>query len=292
MRHRAIIGRLELMLAALFWAGNYAVGRVIAGEISPLTLTFLRWFVALLLLFPFVIPRLPASFRLVRDNFKWFVAMSLAAVVLHPLLIYTALIYTTATNMALIISATPAIMLLLSMLMHGERYGPLRITGVSLSFVAIAILVWGNVSVPNGGDLIGCLAMIVWAYYNVSLRDCPVAVDGLTLTTALIVIGVVMIAPLFIGELVLTGPLRFSGNMILAILYVGLFASGTAHLLWNRGIVRVGPVQAGQFMNLVPIFGVLIGIFVLNEPFRLRHALAAALIIISLLLAEWPGKKR
>jgi drug/metabolite transporter (DMT)-like permease len=286
-----MIGRLELMLAALLWAGNYAVGRIIADEISPLALTFLRWVVALLLLFPFVISRLPAAIRLVGDNLGWFVSMSLTAVVLHPILIYTALNYTTATNMALIIAATPAMMLILSMLIHGERYGLFRIAVVSLSFAAIAILVWGTLSTPNAGDLLGCLAMVVWAYYNVSLRECPIAVDGITLTTAIIVIGVVVMAPLFIGELALTGPVRFSNDALLSILYVGLFASGLAHLLWNRGVARVGPINAGQFMNLVPIFGVLIGTFILNEHFSWRHALAAALIVTSLVLSELRGKE-
>lgn len=287
-----VIGRLELTLAALFWAGNYAVGRVIADEISPLTLTFLRWVVALLLLLPFALRRLSASIRLVRDNLGWFVVMSLTAVVLHPILLYTALHYTTATNMALIIAATPAMMLVLSALLHGERYGLFRVTVVSMSFAAIAILVWRGLSVPNGGDLIGCLAMVVWAYYNVSLRECPVAVDGITFTTAIIIIGVVFMTPLFIGERALAGPLQLSNDVTLAVLYVGLFASGLAHLLWNRGVVKVGTIQAGQFMNLVPIFGVLIGTFILNEHFSLRHALAAALIVASLLLSELQGRKK
>lgn len=287
-----MIGRLELTLAVLFWAGNYAVGRVIADEISPVTLTFLRWAIALVLLFPFAVLRLSASIRLVREHLGWFVGMSLTAVILHPILIYTALNYTTATNMALIIAATPAMMLVLSALLHGQRYGLFRITVVSMSFVAISILVWSGLSAPNGGDLIGCLAMVIWAYYNISLRECPVAVDGITFTTAIIIIGIVFMTPLFIAELALGEPLRFSNDVTLAVLYVGLFASGLAHLLWNRGVVKVGPIQAGQFMNLVPIFGVLIGTFILNEHFSRRHALAAALIVISLLLSELQGMRK
>lgn len=286
-----MIGRLELMLAALFWAGNYAIGRVIADKASPLTLTFLRWVIALVLLLPFAVPRLAASIRLVRDHFSWLAGMSLMAVVLHPILMYTALRYTTATNMALIIAATPAMMLVLSALLHGERYGLFRITVVSMSFVAIVILVWNGLRAPNGGDLIGCLAMAVWSFYNVSLRECPVAADGISFTTAIIAIGVVFMTPLFIGEIALTGPPQFSRDVALGILYIGLFASGLGHLLWNRGFVKVGPVHAGQFMNLVPIFAAFIGIFILNEHFSVRHAVAAALIGVSLLLSELQGRK-
>lgn len=287
-----MIARIALVLAALFWAGNYAVGRVIADQIPPITLSLLRWVVALCVLLPFAVSRLSTCARLVRDNFRWFLVMSVTAVVLHPIITYTALAYTTATNISLIIAGTPAMALLISALMHGERYGLFRIGVVSLSFAGIAILVWNRLSLPNAGDLLACVAMTLWAFYNVSLRDCPLVIDGIMLTTVITIIGVVIMVPLFVAEFAFVRHAEISGEVALAVLYVGLFASGLAYLMWNRGVVDMGAINAAQFMNLVPLFGVLIGTFLLDEPFTLRHGLATVLIMAALLLSEYDRRER
>jgi drug/metabolite transporter (DMT)-like permease len=279
--------RLAGVLAALFWAGNFAVGRVIAGQIPPVTLSFLRWSVALCVLLPFAISRLAACRGLLRDHYRWFLGMSLAAVVYNTILVYSALEHTTATNVALIMAATPAMTLFLSALLHGERYGWYRVGVVSLSFAGIVVLVWQRLSVPNAGDLLACVAMSTWAYYNVSMRDSPVNIDGITLTAIITAIGLVLMAPLLGVELALRGRMTLSPEVLLAVLYVGLFASGLAYLLWNRAVMFMGAIHAAQFMNLVPLFGVLIGTVLLDEPFSSRHALAAVLIMAGLLLSEY-----
>jgi drug/metabolite transporter (DMT)-like permease len=282
-----MMARLAGVLAALFWAGNFAVGRVIADQIPPVTLSFLRWSVALCVLLPFAIPRLGACRRLLREHYRWFRTMSLASVVYNTILLYTALEYTTATNVALIMAATPAMALLISAVLHGERYGWHHVGVVSLSFAGIVVLVWQRLSLPNTGDLLACFAMTTWAYYNVSMRDSPVNIDGITLTVIIAGIGLLFMAPLLGVELALRGGMILSGEVLLAVLYVGLFASGLAFLLWNRAVLVMGAIHAAQFMNLVPLFGVLIGTALLDEPFRPRHALAAVLIMAGLLISEF-----
>ena len=282
-----MIARIALVLAALFWAGNFAVGRVIADQIAPVTLSFLRWVVALCVLLPFAISRRADAVRLLRQHFRWFFVLSLCAAVYHAILVYTALEHTTATNVALIMAGTPAMALLISALVHGERYGLFRIGVVSLSFAGIVVLVWQRLSMPNAGDLLSCVAMTAWAYYNVSLRDSPVNIDGITLTSIIAVIGLVIMTPLLAVEVAFRGISTMSGPVMLGVLYVGVFASGVAYLLWNRGVVEMGAIHAAQFMNLVPLFGVLIGTFMLGEPFTLRHGVAAVLIISGLVLSEY-----
>lgn len=280
-------GSLVLAGAALCWAGNYAVGRIVAADIPPATLNLLRWSVAVCFLLPFAAARLRACYAQVRDNFIWFLGMALCAVVIHPTLVYAALNHTSATNMALIIAGTPAMMLILSSIKHGERHSRFRFVAVGLSFLGIAVLVWNRVSLPNTGDLMGCVAMTFWAYYNVSLRDGPADVDGMALTTIISIIGALIMVPLALLEVTMQGGVEFKPATVMAVLYVGLFASGIAYLLWNRGVAEMGAHHAAQFMNLVPVFGVLIGILVLDESFTMRHGIAAMLILGGLLISEW-----
>jgi len=129
--------------------------------------------------------------------------------------------------------------------------------------------------------------MTAWSYYNVALRDSPVKIDGITMTTIIAVLGVMIITPLLALEVAFRGFPKLSGEVILAVLYIGLFASGLSYVLWNRGVAAIGAIHAAQFMNLVPLFGVLIGRFVLGEAFTLRHGVAAVLIISGLILSEY-----
>ena len=278
--------RIALVLACLFWAGNFAVGRVIADQIPPALLSFLRWAVALCVLLPFAFARRAEAMQLLRGHFRWFFLMSLSSAAYHAIFVYTALEFTTATNVALIMAGTPAMALLISALLHGDRYGWFRIGVVALSFAGIAVLVWQRLSIPNTGDMLACVAMTAWAYYNVALRDSPVKIDGTTMTTIIAVLGVMIIAPLLALEVVFRGVPALSGEVMLAVLYIGLFASGLSYVLWNRGVAAIGAIHAAQFMNLVPLFGVLIGVVVLGESFTLRHGVAAVLIISGLVLSE------
>ena len=283
---RGMVGVAALTLAALFWAGNYAVGRLVAGDIAPATLNLLRWSTALLFLLPFAARRLPAAWLLVRRHFGWFLGLALAAVVVHPTVVYAGLNYTTATNMALIIAATPAMVLLLSSVLHGERHRAGLIAAVALSFAGIVLLVWKRTAMPNQGDLLGCAGMLCWAWYNVALRDAPAEVDGIMLTTVISALGVLLLVPLAAAEFAVRGGITFDAELLLAVLYVGLFASGISYLLWNSGVAALGASHAAQFMNLVPVFGVAIGTLLLDEMFTTRHGLAALLIVGALLLSE------
>lgn len=284
-----MLTRLALVLAALFWAGNFIAGRYIADEISPVMLNSLRWITALIFLMLFTSGRLLEIIRLIRMHPGWFAVMGLCGVVYH-VLVYTALGLTTATNLALIIGATPAMILLMSVYGEGERPTLQRVVIVCLGFAGIIVLIQGHLALPNRGDLLACVALGMWAYYNVCLKRCPVETDGLLLTTAITLLGVLFMLPLAAVETALNG-VMLSDLVILVILYVGIFASGIAFLLWNRGVMAIGPIKAGQFMNLVPVFGVLLGILLLKEPFSTRHVLAAVLILSSLVLSELYGRR-
>lgn len=289
LNKKNVITQASLCFATLFWAGNFAVGRMIFNDISPVMLNFLRWSVALVFTFLFISNRLGHISVILRNYCGWFLIMGICGVVYH-ILVYTALSYTTVTNMALIIGATPAMILLLSTLLHGDRHTLPRIVIVGLSILGVAVIVQEDLTIPNIGDLIACVALVMWAYYNVTLRYCPVAIEGTVLTAAITFTGVLAIIPLVFVELAINGPPTMNAKVISAVLYVGIFASGIAFLFWNRGVVEIGPVKAGQFMNLVPVFGVILGTLLLKEPFTLRHTLAAVLIVSSLILSELYGQ--
>ena len=74
------------------------------------------------------------------------------------------------------------------------------------------------------------------------------------------------------------GQVVFTPAVIAAILYTGLFPSVLAVLFWNKAVAEVGANRAGQFMNLVPVFGIALAVIFLDEAFELFHLVGAATI--------------
>jgi drug/metabolite transporter (DMT)-like permease len=68
---------------------------------------------------------------------------------------------------------------------------------------------------------------------------------------------------------------------------VAFFPSLLAQIFFLRGVELIGPGRAGLFVNLVPVFGALLAVAILGEPFRLFHALALGLVLGGIYLAEW-----
>jgi len=282
---RGIIGNLALTFATLTWAGNFAVARLINDDIQPATLAELRWSIACLLLLPFVLAdftRLKAVFE---EHWKWLTLMGLTGISGFHFLAYLALEFTSATNMSMIMGATPATVLLISSIKHGEKHPPSRIAGVTVCFLGIVILVGGKLTVPNAGDVIGALAMPLWAYYVAALRDIPPGLSGTTLTALVTILGSLILAPFAAAEIAWFGWPVFNTRVILGVLYVGAVASGIAYLAWSFGVKKLGPSAAAPYMNLVSLFGVIIAVTILGERLTLTHAAAAILIISGLMLS-------
>ena len=249
-------------------------------------LNFFRWLIAFFLLLPFVLKQLPSLIPTIKQRFGWFLAMSATGVAGYHILVYTALGYTTVTNVSLIMGASPATILVISSIMHGERHSKMRMLGVTLCFLGVITLVVGNLTGPGLGDLLACIAMPMWAYYTVSIRNSPDTLSGMSLTVIASFLGLILMLPLLSVELLNRPSIQVSTNLVLAVFYVGVIASGVAYVVWTKGISIIGPSTGAAYMNLVPLFGVLVGVLVLGEVFTERHALAAVFIISGLLISE------
>jgi drug/metabolite transporter (DMT)-like permease len=99
--------------------------------------------------------------------------------------------------------------------------------------------------------------------------------------------GVAMLAPLFIAQLVVAPPRALTAETALAVVYVGIAASVIAFIFWNRGVATVGANAAGFTLHLLPAFGTVLAIVFLGEAFRGFHAVGIATILAGVLLATW-----
>jgi len=282
---------LLLSLTAFFWSLNWVIGRAIAGHVTPFALTYIRWIVALALMLPFAWPAIRAHKDVIRRDWKKIVWLGFWGTGLHNVFAYAGLQYTTATNGVILNSSVPIMIIVLGWLIYRDTITRLQSLGVAISMLGVfAILTRGDLGVLanfqlNKGDVIVVVGMVFWAAYTVFLRHKPVGLPGLALLTCCAMVGVALLTPLFVIEMVfLDGRIEVTPATLAAMLYVGIFPSFVGYIFWNRGVAEVGPNIAGIFMHLMPVFGSLLAWLFLGERIQLFHIVGIALILSGITL--------
>ena len=195
-----------LTLPPLFWASNAIVGRMAAGAIPPFTLNFLRWALALAILFPFVLRRLREDWPLVRKHVGLLAVTSLLSITLYNALQYLALITSSPINIALITASGPIFTLLAGRAFFGAGISRPAALGAVLSMAGVAwVLLRGD---PGNltqiafvsGDLFMLLAIALWSLYTWLLRERPPAMATNTVLVMQMILGLVLAAPMVLDR--------------------------------------------------------------------------------------------
>ncbi len=281
---------LLLTLTMLFWAGNYTIGRWAAGHVPPVTLAFLRWTGAALLVLPLAWRHVAREWDTIKSNLPILLALGVTGAGLFNTLQYIALTGTTATNAGIINSSSPVMIAILSYLLNGERVRPVQILGIAISLAGVlTVMAKGNVTALtafeiNRGDLVMLGAMAIWALYTALLDKRP-AMHVLAFAAVTYVIAAIVNAGLAAIELGTGATVDWSINSIAAITYTAVFPSFLAYLFFNRGVEIIGPTRAGAFMHLVPLFTVVLAMLFLGEKPALHHAAGLAMVLAGVWMA-------
>ena len=278
-----------LTLAPLLWAGNAVVGRAVAPLVPPLTLNFLRWAIAFVILLPF-------AWQLLRaDSPLWtrmgrFAVLGFLGVGSYNALQYLAVKTSTPLNVTLVGSSMPVFMLALGALFFGQRITPRQLLGAVLSIGGVVlVLAHGELShlaqvrfVP--GDLYMTVATLAWALYSWLLTrpgDPPeIRSHWANFLMAQLVPGVLWSGAFAAVESTVTAQsIHWGWPLAGALAFIATGPAILAYRSWGLGVQRVGPTIAGFFSNLTPLFAALFSAAFLGEPPQPYHALAFALIV-------------
>lgn len=288
----AVSPYILLALTALFWAGNWVIGRAVVsdGQIPPVALAWWRWAIAVTFMMPFALPQIGRHWpKIWRCRF----IITLLAVLgmgFHNLLSYVGLQFTTATNGVMLYSAIPVMIILLGVVFFKQRVSAKQMLGVVVSLGGVlAILTKGHLESLaklqfNRGDLILLAAMLLWALYTLVLKWRPEGIPGLALLAVCGSIGLIAMTPVYAWELASGKSIQWSWGVPAALLYVGLLPSFIGYIFWNRGVEAVGPGVAGLFMHLVLVFGCLLAWLFLGERLFWFHLVGIALIFAGIYL--------
>ena len=282
---------LLLSITTLCWAGNAIVGRLAAGHIPPVTLSFLRWSLAFLLILPLAWKHLKRDWPAIRGKLGVMVLLSVTGIGVFNTLQYWALEHTQALNTLLLQSSGPLIVAVWSLILLGVRLTLAQAIGVLLSLSGVlVILTQGELAVLsairfNKGDLIFLVAMITFGLYSVLTLKRP-DIHSLSLVGFTFGCGAVVLIPLLIWELTTRPAMVFDAQNVLSLVYVAIFPSVLAYLCFNRGVQLIGANRAAPFFHVVPVFGAAMAMVFLGEQPQLFHVIGFALVLAGVYIAS------
>lgn len=296
MRTRRDDAHLLLVLAVLFWAGNFLLGRAVRAEVPPVALAFGRWAGATLILLPFAGRTLWRERRVLRRHLGVILLLSFLGVTVFNTLIYLGLQTTTALNAFLLQALMPVLIVAMGVMFFGERIGGRQGFGLGLSLAGAAwVIVEGEPQrlltlSLTGGDVLVLIGVVCYAGYSVLLRRRP-PMSGLSFVLATFGSGTLMLAPFWVWEATVR-PFQPSPAAFAALAYVMVFPSIVSFLCFNRGVALIGSARAGAYLHLMPALGSVGAVLVLNEAFRPYHAVGVVLVAVGIALAARRGGVR
>lgn len=280
-----------LALVALLWAGNVVVGRAVAGRIPPVTLNTLRWTIALAIVLPLAWPQLVGQARIVRAHFVKLAILAIPSIAIYNSFLYAGARTTTATNAGVIVGMMPVMIVAFAGVFGQERVTWRRAAGLATSFAGVAgVICKGDLAFVRDlsctpGNLMILGATVAWGIYTALLRRFALPLGSFALLALLAVIGLAVSLPFCAWELVAGARMTWSLGTLSAVLYVGLFPSVIAMVLWNRAIAEVGAGTAGLFTNLIPLFSLLLAAMFLGETVERFQLVGMGLIFAGIRLA-------
>ncbi|HNX22414.1 MAG TPA: DMT family transporter [Spirochaetota bacterium] len=289
--------------ATIIWSGNFIIARGVHDAIPPVSLSFFRWLVAFAVIAPFSIKSFISDFTVIRRSYKYIILISFLGITLFNTLVYIAGHSTEAINLSLIAITTPVFIIIFSWIFFKEKIHFLNFTGIAVTLSGIIILICrGSLKVLlsisfSAGDFWMLSAAVTFSMYSLLIRKKPEGIGTMSFLFVTFGTGLIMLIPFFIYEAAYQNPASYNINVIISILYAGIFASIGGFLLWNKSIALIGASKSGIIYYSLPLFSTLWAILILGEKVHLVHFISMILIITGIIIAtkktgKFPASKK
>ena len=293
MQKQNNLAYLFLILATIFWSGNFIVGKAASiFEIPPFSLNFYRWLFAGLILIPFTFKELILKKNYIFKNLGFFIILGITSITIFNSIVYYSLHYTQVISGVLMISTIPVWIIFISSILKIEKTNIFQIIGVGLSLLGVIFIITKvdlnlikNLDF-NKGDLTMVVAMFSWAIYSALLKKKTYEISQITLLQVVIITGLIFLIPIYIIEMSLGNVIKLDKPFLLTLTYVVLFPGLASFFFWIKGIALIGANRAGAFLHLMPIFGAIMAMVIFKEKFMFYHILGAIFIISGITLSN------
>lgn len=282
---------LALVITTLCWGGNAVAGKFAVGHISPMMLTFWRWFFATVIIFAIALPQIRKDWPVARRHLPILAFLGFVGYVVFNAALYTAVNYTTAINVTVEQVLIPMLIFVMNFALFRMRVSWAQVLGFTLTFLGgVITAAHGEISklmtlTVNTGDAIMMIAIVGYAVYTVALRWRP-TLDWRTTMAIPAFFAMIFSLPLALWEYAAGAAIWPDASGWGVALYTAIFASLIAQVLYIIGVEEIGANRAGLFINLIPVFGTLLSVLLIGETLQPFHIVALALALVGIAIAE------
>lgn len=283
---------LRLAAVPAIWGGTFIAGRVLALALPATVGSLLRYLVASasLLLAAWVIEgRLP---RLDRRQWLAILALGATGIFAYNLCFLGALGRLPASRTSLIVALNPVVTIAAAAWLLQERLSGLRWLGVATALCGVWIVVSrGDLLDPaagaiGAGELMMFGAVCAWAAYTLIGRTVLGDLTPLAASAYASLSGTAMLAIVAVPDLGRLGWGLLTGEVLAAVLYLGVLGTGVAFVWYYRAVQELGAARTVIFNNLVPVFGAAFGVLLLGEPLSASMLVGGAIAVAGVMLVS------
>jgi len=279
-----------IVLAMIFWSFSFIWTRVAILSFQPMTLITLRLIIASALLF--VVSKASGKFQILRKkDLKLFLLLAF----FEPFVYYVGetfgLTMVESTLAAVIISTIPLFAPVLAFIVLRERIGWATVLGIVVSLVGVFFVIYepiGGFHANPWGVALLFLAVFAAICYAMVLRKIPTHYSTLNVIFYQSLLGLIFFIPTFVlTDYPTIQNLKVSGESLLALVMLSVFASVVAFVMFAWAVRQVGVARTNVFVNLIPVFTAILSWLILNESITWVKWCGIAVVVLGLFVSQW-----
>jgi drug/metabolite transporter (DMT)-like permease len=272
---------LLILLAIIFWGTSFVATKTVLQEIKPVTIIILRLLLASALL-TIIALSTKRKFSINLKSHGWIFILALVAV-FHLWIQVTGLQYTTAANTGWIIGTAPVFMATLGFVFYKEKITLLQFAGILVALTGLLLLIGkGDITniglIENKGDLLVLGSAFTWGVYSMVNKKISLSYSPLMTILYLFLMMAVIIIPFNLNTETINSVINLSLISWMWILFLGIFCSGVAYVIWAQALRDMESAKVGAFLYFEPLVTVIVAWIYLNEEITLLMILSGVLI--------------
>ncbi len=285
---KIILGHLTALFVSFVWGITFVSSRIVLNTYSPYELLAIRFTVAYIVLW--IIKPQPLKVKNLKSELFYLMA-GVTGVFGYFLMENTALLYTSVSNVGLLLAAVPIfVAIVLHIFTDDEKFELKFLYGFMIAISGIAMIIYNgqvNLEVNPFGDFLAIMAGIMWAFYSLALKKVDQDVSPIIQTRRVFFYGSFFsLVGMFIVEGGTDVPGLFVDGIWLHILFLGLLGSGACYVLWSQAMKWIGAVRTTNYIYLMPLFTMLASALVLGETITGLMIIGCLLILAGVYVAE------
>ncbi|HWR07286.1 DMT family transporter [Sporomusa sp.] len=279
-----------MLLVPLFWGGAFGSTKHVLSELPPLTTSAVRFLLAGLLLGGWLAIRREWDFKVIKENWLGLTGLGLSGVLAYNYFFAVGLQYTSAITGALVIVINPVTTAIVAVVFLGERWSLRLGLGIVASLAGVlTVITQGNFASLAGmslnyGEMLLFGAVASWTTYTSLGKVVMKSVNPALATTVSTLIGAVLLVLISLSEGAWHTLPRLSGQVMVELVYLAVFATVVAFIMFNIGIKRIGASKASAYINLMPVNAMLIAWAIYGETITLMHLAGMVLVVTGVCL--------